>query len=92
MDFGNIKPLSRGLPCTKADNGSAFCAIGVDFIFVKTHLTRAFAGNNDIQTDRAVADIGSGGGRISAINRRVTPSRFAEIGEGLPCVTSRNSN
>ncbi len=83
MDFGNVKPLPWGLPCTEDSDASAFCTIGVDFFFVKTHLTRAFAGNDDTQTDPAVADVGSGGGRISAINRMVTPSGFAEIAEGL---------
>ena len=79
MDFGNVKPLPWGLPGTENSDVSAFCTIGVDLIFVKPPRTQAFAGNNDTQTDRAVADVVAGDGRISAINRMVTSSRFAEI-------------
>jgi len=79
MDLGNVKALPWGLPCTENSDVSAFCTIGVDLIFVKPPRTQAFAGNNDTQTDRAVADVVAGDGRISAINRMVTSSRFAEI-------------
>ena len=69
MEFGKFKPLSAVLPCTGTGNARV-CTMGAGLIFVKTPLTRAFAGKYDAETDRAVAGVRSGGGRTSAISRR----------------------